>query len=344
MDAANPPTDYVSEPDRSDRYFPRMYSTHDMVEVIGDTRASTSGDNWGKKLDNANRYMRKKRSVIAGVYSADVQGEERARKRIKLLLPSRSPSPATLEPPGFEEFHSPPTSPHLPPTDLDPAPSLSSFLASPGIRHSFDPSMLNNLSEMTRDLIESEGEGTRSLGRLFWLLSEKASHRDLDAPSNVDGEIDADSPNGMDGIKEEPHTPAVLQFTNGIGFGRNGRSPSMAMDGGPALPMAYQELFVTPGGVTLPDRRDLGEAETYFPSAAHQVTAVNQWLTQIRGVYDDLREYTRQLDRVHVGIAIAQMGRKRVWAAVRTEVARELDISLPRDSGEQAVGVDVDKS
>ncbi|KZP01022.1 hypothetical protein CALVIDRAFT_560305 [Calocera viscosa TUFC12733] len=330
----NGPSPYMSEPERNDPYYAPVYQAYDGIDVIGETRASTGGDNWGKKLHNANRYMRKRRLGPAGIYTADFQAEERARKRVKLLLPSRSPSPAALEPPGFKEFHSPPASPHLPPTNLDPAPSLSSFLAAPGTRHSFDPMMLNNLSKMTRDLIKSEGEGNRSLGRLFFLLSEKASLGNLDAPLNENTEVDMGSPNDMDGIKEEPQTPAVPQFPNGISAPRNGRSPSMVIDGGPVIPQAYHDLFVTPGGITLPDRRDLGEAETYFPSAAHQVAAVNQWLTQIRGVYDDLREYLRQLDRVHVGIAKAQLGRKRVWAALRTEVAKELEIPLPKDSGE----------
>jgi len=333
---AGPPS-YLAEPERNDAYYSRMYQPYDGGEVIGETRASTSGDNWGKKLHNANRYMRKRRLGTEGVYTTDVQAEERARKRVKLLLPSRSPSPPALLPPGYVEFHSPPASPHLPPTDLDPAPSLSSFLAAPGTRHSFDPMMLNNLSKMTRDLIKSEGEGNRSLGRLFFLLSEKASYKDLDAPLAAENEVEVESPNGMEGIKEEPHTPAVAQFSNGVSSSRNGRSPSMAIDSGPALPPVYQDLFVTPGGVTLPDRERLGEAETYFPSAAHQAAAVNQWLTQIRGVYDDLREYLRQLDKVHVGIAKAQLGRKRVWAALRTEVAKELNIPLPHDSGEPAV-------
>ncbi|KZT53045.1 hypothetical protein CALCODRAFT_64944 [Calocera cornea HHB12733] len=298
------PPPYMQEPERPESYFTRVYPSFEGVEVIGETRASTGGDNWGRKLHNVDRNMRKRRLGTAGVYATDFQAEERARKRVKLLLPTRSPSPPALQPPGFKEFHSPPASPHLPPTNLDPAPSLSSFLAAPGTRHSFDPMMLNNLSKMTRDLIKSEGEGNRSLGRLFFVLSEKASIN-------------------------------VPQFPNGVSAPRNGRSPSMVLDGGPALPQAYHDLFVTPGGITLPDRRDLGEAETYFPSAAHQVVAVNQWLTQIRGVYDDLREYLHQLDQVHVGIAKAQLGRKRVWAAVRTEVAKELEIPLPKDSGEQ---------
>jgi hypothetical protein len=195
--------------------------------------------------------------------------------------------------------------------------------------------MLNNLSNMTLDLLESEGQGNRSLGRLYSLLSEKASIRDLDAPLSGEGEVEADSPSAMEGIKEEPHTPAVPQFPNGVSSGRNGLSPMPpAIDGASSIPQAWMELFVTPGGITLPDRRELGEAETYFPSAAHQVTQVTTWLNQIHMVYDDLREYIRQLEKVHEGIAKVQMGRKRVWAAVRTEVAKELDIPLPKDSGE----------
>ncbi len=105
-------------------------------------------------------------STIRDLFQAD----ERARKRIRSLLPpeNRSPSPPVL--PHLR----PPSPPLIAPYVTLPAQHLNytSFVMDRGVTHSFRSPMLEDLERATNGLIEGEAGMKRAFGRLWEVLSK----------------------------------------------------------------------------------------------------------------------------------------------------------------------------
>ncbi|KAF8350217.1 hypothetical protein F5887DRAFT_944323, partial [Amanita rubescens] len=129
------------------------YPSHGYTSDEEEAHAGMKRGNWGNKTARGSRWLRRGKLAVWGPPMEDWEAEERARKRVKLLLlhqEKRSPSPPTL--------------PHLA--------RYSSFVMDRSVTHTFRSKLLDELESATNGLIEGEATVKRALGRLWEVISE----------------------------------------------------------------------------------------------------------------------------------------------------------------------------
>ncbi|KAJ6627245.1 hypothetical protein B0H10DRAFT_1941394 [Mycena sp. CBHHK59/15] len=172
------------------------YPAHGSTSDDDDTCGAFNGGNWGAKTKKRARWARRGKITSWGPGAGEWefrQEEERARKRMKLLLPQerRSPSPPSL--PHLSRSLSPPIqSPYPPPTSQHL--SFSSFVMDKAVTHTFRSSLLDELEHATNGLIEGEGTMRKALGRLWQVISEDTdpSSPTMVVPKQEDEDEDAE--------------------------------------------------------------------------------------------------------------------------------------------------------
>ncbi|KAG1773064.1 hypothetical protein EDD22DRAFT_858806 [Suillus occidentalis] len=116
-----------------------------------DLAVSIVGGNWGNKMRKGSRWVRKGKMAAWGPGMDDWEAEDRARKRIKCLLPERrSPSPPCL--PHMRSPTPPLLAPYPPP--IGQHFSFASFVMDKSVTHSFRSSLLDELEDPDRQLDE----------------------------------------------------------------------------------------------------------------------------------------------------------------------------------------------
>ncbi|KAF8140021.1 hypothetical protein EV363DRAFT_1392942 [Boletus edulis] len=136
---------------------------------------SVSGGNWGKKTMKGCRWVRRGKIAAWGPNMDEWEAEDRARQRIRNLLPieRRSPSPPRL--PHLRSPSPPLVAPYPPPVTQHY--NFTTFVMDNSVTHSFRSNLLDELEHATNSLIEGEAIMKRALGRLWQVINEDTSRR-----------------------------------------------------------------------------------------------------------------------------------------------------------------------
>ena len=223
------------------------------------------------------------------------QADERARKRIRSLLPleNRSPSPPVL--PHLRSPSPPLIAPYvtLPASHLN----YTSFVMDRGVTHSFRSPMLEDLERATNGLIEGEAGMKRAFGRLWEVLSKDPDQvhlKDAVIPKREDEGEDANA--NAEGEKER----------------RLARAPDLAPP--------TQKLFI----VSYPNRGSPVFDPSHFVHPDMQRENLEKSLSTLRELQDDVREYVERLQEVRERLGDIRAQRDEVWTMVRASALQEL--------------------
>ncbi|KAI1797634.1 hypothetical protein LXA43DRAFT_968880 [Ganoderma leucocontextum] len=242
--------------------------------------------NWGMKTYNGAKWVRKGKMTAWGPWMEDWEAEDRARKRIRQLLPLdeeqdqpltlphlRSPSPPLMAP------YPHPNTQHL---------SYTSFVLDKATTHSFRSRVFDELEDSTNMLIEGETALRRALGRLWQVMSENPDEVGV-GTSLVPKREDEAEDNDADS--------------------RLARAPDLT-------PVVHK-LFLSPNQESIFDN-------TQFSRAEMQLDTLEKSLSNLRELQDDGREYAERLEEIREGLGDARTQRDGVWELVRRKAIQEL--------------------
>ncbi|KAI0702461.1 hypothetical protein BC835DRAFT_1320757 [Cytidiella melzeri] len=266
-------------------YYPSHGYDTDEDEL--DVRFSTAAGNWGRKAARDARWVRHGKMAAWGPSMEEWEIEERARKRLKLLLPS---SPDLDEPVRLPHLRSPTpplTSPY--PTPNTQHLSYTSFVLDESVTQAFRSQMLNELQQVTNNIIEGEATLRRALGRLWQVMSEEPSKTILNGvvPKREDDDIDEDDD------REQ----------------RLARAPD--------LTPTTHKIFITSDPVPPPQGYDCLTPEA-------QMETLEKSLAVLRDFQDDGREYVERLEEIREAIGDVKKQKEAIWDIVREKAVREL--------------------
>ncbi|KAI0034950.1 hypothetical protein K488DRAFT_76957 [Vararia minispora EC-137] len=276
---------YVPSIDENQWYYPSRGYGSDEDEPLGPSRS-----NWGRKDKRGARWMRQGKLAAWGPGLEEWEAEDRARKRIKQMLPEddeRSPSPPIL--PHLRSPSPPLVAPY-------PLPSLgrlnfTSFVMDRAVTHTFRSPLLSDLEAATNGLIEGETALRRALGKLWRAMSGVDARTEV-VPKREDEEGEDEEDEGAQRIARAPDlTPAM------------------------------HRLFVTPyqnGGLPVDP--------SLFSHPEQQVDMLERAIQQLRELEDDGREYVERLEEIREGLGDVRAQRDNVWKFVRTNAVRELQV------------------
>lgn len=221
------------------------------------------------------------------------KNEERARKRIKVMLPSppdqdepvvlphlRSPSPPSMAPyPSPNTQHS----------------TYTSFVLDKSTTHTYRSHLLDEMEQVTNNLIEGETVLRRALGRLWQAVNEdppKSPAADQGVVPKQEDEGDATEKSQADqrAVRAPDLTPAIHK----IFLSSYPEQPSPMFD---------------PSQFTLPDQ---------------PLENLEKSMAALRELQDDGREYVERLEEIREGLGFARTQRNGVWNLVRERALKEL--------------------
>ena len=226
------------------------------------------------------------------LYSNNVKKEEeRARKRLKLLLPprERSPSPSIVLP--HLRSPSPPiTAPY--PTPAAQHLSYTSFVMDKAVTSSYRSRLLDELENATNSLIEGEATVRRALGRLMQAMSE-----------------DPEQTLGSAVVVPKREDEGEVEDEGGRRLAR-----------APDLTPVVHKLFLS----ATADRATPNYDGAPFAHPDIQLDSLEKSLASLRELQDDGREYVERLEEIRDGIGDVRIQRNGVWDMVRRKAIAEL--------------------
>ncbi|THH19718.1 hypothetical protein EW146_g1513 [Bondarzewia mesenterica] len=294
----------VPSNDNNAWYYPSL--SHDSDEEDASTTATLG--NWGRKTMKGARWVRKGKMAAWGPGIEDWEvcyatycdtlwilkrrldkAEDRARKRIKLLLPpeKRSPSPPTLphlrSPPPLTAPYPMPSSQYL---------NYTSFVMNKAVTLSFRSHLLEDLERATNGLIEGESTMRRAFGRLWQVLSE-----DPDRPRTGNAVV--------------PKREDEDEGNAGAGAGAEDEARRIAR--APDLTPPVHKLFL----VSYPNSGLPVFEPSHFAHPEMQMETLEKALATVRELQDDGREYVERLEEIRERLGDVRAQRDAVWK-VRT--------------------------
>jgi len=219
----------------------------------------------------------------------DWEHEERARNRMKLLLPEiSSPPPVCL--PHLRSPSPPVSAPYPPPATQHL--SYSSFVLDQAVTHSFRSHLLDDLERATSGLIEGEAAMRRALGKLWQVMSEDPDHRPNDPIHKTKREDEEE--------EEEDGDEAQRRLARA-----------------PDLTPPVHKLFLKPyiNGAIPP---------SHFSHPETQRDSLEKSLACLRELQDDGREYVERLEEIREGLGNVRAQRNGVWDMIRERAITEL--------------------
>jgi len=273
--------------DQNTWYYPSQgHESDDDLLSVG-----VNGGNWGKKSVKGARWVRRGKMTAWGPGMEDWEADERARKRIKLLLPPERHSPPPPSLPHLRSPSPPLVSPYPPPTTHHL--SYSSFVMDKAVTHSFRSSLLDELEQATNGLIEGESTLRRALGRLWQAIS--------------------DSPHGT----SENNSLVPKREDQEGGDEQDEREQRLAR--GPDLTPSTHRLFLSThtNGPPVFD-------PSQFVSPELQLETLEKSLATLRELQDDGREYVERLTEIREGLGDAKAQRNMIWDKVREKAVESL--------------------
>ncbi|KAI9462361.1 hypothetical protein BJY52DRAFT_1221991 [Lactarius psammicola] len=264
--------------DSNSWYHPSLEGTSGDEEEITDVVKG----NWGRKAAKGARWLRKGKLAAWGPGMEEWEADERARKRIRSLLPldNRSPSPPIL--PHLRS----PSPPLIAPYVALPAHHLNytSFVMDRSVTHSFRSPMLEDLERATNGLIEGEAGMKRAFGRLWEVLSKDP---DQVRPKDVVIPKQEDESEGTNAEGERER--------------RLARAPDLAPP--------TQKLFI----VSYPNGGSPVFDPSHFVHPDMQRENLEKSLSTLRELQDDVREYVERLEEIRESLGDFRAQRDEVW-------------------------------
>jgi len=252
---------------------------------------SVSGGNWGKKTMKGCRWVRRGKIAAWGPNMDEWEAEDRARQRIRNLLPieRRSPSPPIL--PHLRSPSPPLVAPYPPPVTQHY--SFTSFVMDNSVTHSFRSNLLDELEHATNSLIEGEAIMKQALGRLWQVINEDAGERHrieevIPKREEADGNVGEDDLDGR-----LAHSPELVPNAHKLFL-------SYAHDGPPVLDPSH------------------------FASPQMQQDTLEKSLATLRELQDDDREYVERLEEIREGLGDVRFQRNMVWDMIREKAIKEM--------------------
>jgi hypothetical protein len=252
---------------------------------------SVSGGNWGKKTMKGCRWVRRGKIAAWGPNMDEWEAEDRARQRMRNLLPieRRSPSPPIL--PHLRSPSPPLVAPYPPPVTQHY--SFTSFVMDNSVTHSFRSNLLDELEHATNSLIEGEAIMKRALGRLWQVIDEDAGKRHR-VEEVIPKREEADGNVGEDGLDSGlSRSPELVPNAHKLFL-------SYAHDGPPVLDPSH------------------------FASPQMQQDTLEKSLATLRELQDDDREYVERLEEIREGLGDVRFQRNMVWDMIREKSIKEM--------------------
>ncbi|KAF8226104.1 hypothetical protein L208DRAFT_1425248 [Tricholoma matsutake] len=269
------------------------YPSHGYSSADKDLRVGSEVGNWGEKTVKGARWLRRGKITLWGPGMDDWEAEERARKRVRLLLPQprRSMSPPSL--PHLSRSPSPPLiSPYPPP--ISNHQTYSSFVMDKAVTHTFRSSLLDELEHATNELIEGEAMMKRALGKLWYVMGEDPDQRSGEASLVLKREEELDTEDQDD------------------------RSRRLAR--APDLTLPIHKLFL----LSYPSGGPPVFEPSHFASPEMQLESLEKSLATLRELQDDGREYVERLQEIREGLGEVRAQRNSIWDMVRERVVMEM--------------------
>ncbi|KAG6910596.1 hypothetical protein DXG01_009547 [Tephrocybe rancida] len=284
------------------------YPSHGYESDDGPLEPGSRGGNWGNKTVRGARWVRKGKMTTWGPSMDDWESEERARKRIKLLLPQerRSPSPPSL--PHLERSPSPPLVSPYPPPDAQHL-SYASFVMDKAVTHSFRSNLIDELENATNGLIEGEATMNRAMGRLWQVINED--------PENMYGQASV-IPKQEDGDGDAHEEEAARRMARA-----------------PDLTPPMHKIFL----LSYPSGGPQVFEPSHFASPDMQLETLEKSLATLRELHDDGREYGERLQEIRDSLGDVRAQRDGVWDLVRERAVKELHDSLSQTTIPHPMGI-----
>ncbi|KAI0076263.1 hypothetical protein K474DRAFT_1684919 [Panus rudis PR-1116 ss-1] len=279
------------------------YPTHgyDSDADDDDIRYSTAIGNWGRKHHKDARWIRRGKMAAWAPGYEEWESEDRARKRLKLMLPQepqeepyvrlphlRSPSPPVMAP------YPPPTTQHT---------TYTSFVMDQAVTHTFRSRLLDELEQATNSLIEGETTLRRALGRLLHAINEDPDRRSANGSvvpkREEEGDGTQDSPREQRAARAPDLTPAIYKHF-------------LTEYPGPAMPLYEPSQFTHP---------------------AAQLENLEKSLASLRDLHDDGREYVERLEEIREDLGTVRTQKDGVWVQVRERALKELQDAAHASAG-----------
>ncbi|XP_006454757.1 hypothetical protein AGABI2DRAFT_189995 [Agaricus bisporus var. bisporus H97] len=268
------------------------YPSHGQHSDEEDISIGFKTGNWGCKTVKGARWVRRGKITPWGPGMEDWEAEERARKRLTMLLPQdrRSPSPPTL--PHLSRSPSPPlTSPYPPPTSTHL--SYSSFVLDKSTTYTFRSKLLDELEHATNGLIEGEATLRHALGRLWQVMSEDPDHEEFAVPVVTKMEDEDES-------REEEQDERSKRVMRA-----------------PDLTPATHKIFIN-------SEADLANHDSHFSQPETQLESLQKSILLLKELQDNGREYVERLQEIREGLGDVRAQRNTIWDMVRERAVKEL--------------------
>lgn len=217
--------------------------------------------------------------------------EERARRRIKPLLPSSPDPDAPITLPHLRSPTPPLTAPYPIPNTQHL--SYTSFVLDKSVTHTYRSSILDEQEQATNTLIEGEAAFRRALGRLFQVMSEDPDK----TPTGADMVPKREDEEGDEGDKDR----------------RLARAPDLS-------PITHK-LFLTRYGA----QSEAPYETSQFTQPDVQQENLEKSLAVLRDLQDDQREYVERLEEIRETLGEVRTQRDAVWNLVRKKAIEELE-------------------
>ncbi|KAI6045058.1 hypothetical protein EDC04DRAFT_2638219 [Pisolithus marmoratus] len=244
------------------------------------------------KTMKGSRWVRRGKIAPWGPGIDEWEAEDRARQRIRSLLPTERRSPSPLRLPHLRSPSPPLVAPY--PLPMTQHLSFTSFVMDRSVTHSFRSSLLDELEHATNRLIEGEAVMKRAMGRLWQVINDNTGKdpqeeemvvpKREDADSNVDEELDR-------GFERAPDP----------------------------VPNAHK-LFLT----SYPENDAPVLDPSQFASPEMQQDSLEKALATLRELQDDGREYVERLEEIRESLGDARSQRDVVWEMVREKAVKEI--------------------
>ncbi|KZT06356.1 uncharacterized protein LAESUDRAFT_653898 [Laetiporus sulphureus 93-53] len=274
-------------------------------------RYTAAKGNWGRKTVHDARWVRRGKIAPWAPGLEDWEAEERARKRIKLLLPPEPEPPSTIVLPHLRSPSPPLTAPY--PTPNTQHFSYTSFVMDKAVTNSFRSRLLDELESATNSLIEGETALRRALGRLWQVMSEDPEPTSGTVQQNVLLKNAGGAPvNGEEDASVVPKREDEGDDEDDEREERLARAPDLT-------PVVHK-LFLLMNGEGAGTVYD----GAHFSHPDVQLESLEKSLATLREFQDDGREYIERLEEIRDGLGDARTQRNGVWDLVRRKAIKEL--------------------
>lgn len=286
--------------------------------------------NWGNKHVKGARWVRPGKITPWGPGRAEWELEDRARKRLRNLLPdqSRASSPPLPTLPHLRA----PTPPLVAPYAIPPKThtSYTSMVVDPSVQHAYMNKTVASLGRTATEFIEGEGALRIALGALWQATAIDNKHP---PPSNDDpaGEGSSGSPRQsmeVESVKlgSGPQNEADVRMNDPdvqMSSGESGQQqPAKTQEELLVASLSpLRQLFISTTPVTVP----VDGAPNATLASASQLESFEWAINVLRDLTDDTREYMDRLEEVRELTGKAGAVRKDIWRVIKEKALEELE-------------------